>query len=242
MTPLDAITLSVIQAALQQTCDEMDLTFSRAAFSPVIAEANDRSDGIYSAEDGSLIAQGSQGLPVFVGVMQYSTKTIIEMIANGRCQPPEEGDIYIVNDPYLGGTHLMDVRFAMPVWRGGKIFCWLSNTGHWPDIGGSVPGGFSASATAVEQEGLRLPPVKLFKRKKLDPEIYAIICSNIRVADQRIGDIRAQAAALYVGQERLFAILDRYGGETARPSRCERISLPSRTAFTSQRLLSIPTA
>ena len=211
---LDAITLSVIQAALQQTCDEMDLTFSRAAFSPVIAEANDRSDGIYSAVDGALIAQGSQGLPVFVGVMQYSTKTIIEMIAEGRCLAPEEGDIYIVNDPYLGGTHLMDVRFAMPVWRGGKIFCWLSNTGHWPDIGGSVPGGFSASATAVEQEGLRLPPVKLFKKGRLDPEIYAIITSNIRVADQRIGDIRAQAAALHVGQDRLFAILDRYGDET----------------------------
>ncbi|MBU0584320.1 MAG: hydantoinase B/oxoprolinase family protein [Alphaproteobacteria bacterium] len=211
---LDAITLSVIQAALQQTCDEMDLTFSRAAFSPVIAEANDRSDGIYSAVDGALIAQGSQGLPVFVGVMQYSTKTIIEMIADGRCLAPEEGDIYIVNDPYLGGTHLMDVRFAMPVWRDGKIFCWLSNTGHWPDIGGSVPGGFSASATAVEQEGLRLPPVKLFKKGRLDPEIYAIITSNIRVADQRIGDIRAQAAALHVGQDRLFAILDRYGDET----------------------------
>ena len=174
----------------------MDLTFSRAAFSPVIAEANDRSDGIYSAVDGSLIAQGSQGLPVFVGVMQYSTRTIIEMIADGRCLPPQEGDIYIVNDPYLGGTHLMDVRFAMPVYRAGKIFCWLSNTGHWPDIGGSVPGGFSASATAVEQEGLRLPPVKLFKKGVLDPEIYAIICSNIRIADQRIGDIRAQAAAL----------------------------------------------
>ena len=108
----------------------------------------------------------------------------------------------------------MDVRFAMPVWRAGKIFCWLSNTGHWPDIGGAVPGGFSASATAVEQEGLRLPPVKLFKQGKLDPEIYAIITSNIRVADQRIGDIRAQAAALRVGQERLFAILDRYGDDT----------------------------
>ncbi len=211
---LDAITLSVIQAALQQTCDEMDLAFSRAAFSPVIAEANDRSDGIYSAVDGSLIAQGSEGLPVFVGVMQHSTRTIIKMIADGRVLPPEEGDVYIVNDPYLGGTHLMDVRFAMPVWRGGKIFCWLSNTGHWPDIGGSVPGGFSASATAVEQEGLRLPPVKLFKKGVMDPEIYAIICSNIRVADQRIGDIRAQVAALYVGQERLFQILDRYGDET----------------------------
>jgi N-methylhydantoinase B len=212
--PLDAITLSVIQASLAQVCDEMDLTFSRAAFSPVIAEANDRSDGIYSAEDGSLIAQGIGGLPVFVGVMQYSTRTIIEMIADGRCQPPEEGDIYIVNDPYLGGTHLMDVRFAMPVWRDGRIFCWLSNTGHWPDIGGSVPGGFSASATAVEQEGLRLPPVKLFKKGRLDPEIHAIIASNIRIADQRIGDIKAQAAALMVGAERLAGILDRYGDDT----------------------------
>lgn len=212
--PLDTLTLSVIQAALQQACDEMDLAFSRAAFSPVIAEANDRSDGIYAADDGALIAQGNQGLPVFVGVMQYSTRTVIEMIRDGRCQPPEEGDIYIVNDPYLGGTHLMDVRFVMPVYRAGKIFCWLSNTGHWPDIGGAVPGGFSASATAVEQEGLRLPPVKLFKAGRLDPEIHAIICSNIRVADQRIGDIKAQAAALVVGRERLAEILDRYGDDT----------------------------
>lgn len=214
MTTLDAITLSVIEAGLNQVCDEMDLAFSRAAFSPIIAEANDRSDGIYSAEDGSLIAQGIGGLPVFVGVMQYSTRTIIEMIRDGRCLPPEEGDIYIVNDPYLGGTHLMDVRFAMPVWRNGQIFCWLSNTGHWPDIGGAVPGGFSASATAVEQEGLRLPPVKLFRRGELDQQIQAIIFSNIRIADQRIGDIKAQAAALMVGRDRLFELLDRYGDQT----------------------------
>ncbi len=214
MSTLDAITLSVIQAGLQQVCDEMDLTFSRAAFSPVIAEANDRSDGIYSAEDGSLIAQGIGGLPVFVGVMQYSTRTLIEMIRDGKALKPEPGDIYIVNDPYLGGTHLMDVRFVKPVWRNGKIFCWLSNTGHWPDIGGAVPGGFSASATSVEQEGLRLPPVKLFKKGVMDPEIHAIIASNIRVADQRIGDIKAQAAALMVGQDRLYELLDRYGDMT----------------------------
>ncbi|WP_417604991.1 hydantoinase B/oxoprolinase family protein [Primorskyibacter flagellatus] len=218
---LDPITLTVIQSGLQQVCDEMDLSFSRAAFSPVIAEANDRSDGIYSAEDGSLIAQGSMGLPVFVGVMQFSTAQIIKMIAAGSVIAPEPGDIYIVNDPYLGGTHLMDVRFAMPVWRNGKIFCWLSNTGHWPDTGGAVPGGFSASATAVEQEGLRLPPVRLFKQGKLDPEIYAIICSNIRVADQRIGDVKAQAAALYVGQSRLTRLLDRYGDDTVREAIAE---------------------
>jgi len=210
---LDPITTSVIQAGLQQVCDEMDMTFSRAAFSPVIAEANDRSDGIYAADDGSLIAQGAGGLPVFVGTMQYSTRTLIEMIKMGTVAAPQPDDIYIVNDPYLGGTHLMDVRFARPFYRDGKIFCWLSNTGHWPDTGGSVPGGFSASATSVEQEGLRLPPVRLFKQGVMDTEIYAIICSNIRVADQRIGDVKAQAAALLVGEARLNALLDRYGDD-----------------------------
>ncbi|MED5359966.1 MAG: hydantoinase B/oxoprolinase family protein [Pseudomonadota bacterium] len=214
MSNIDPITLSVIQAGLQQVCDEMDLTFSRSAFSPVIAEADDRSDGIYDADSGELIAQGELGLPVFVGTMQFSTMTLIEFIRDGRALPPEDGDIYIVNDPYLGGTHLMDVRFAMPFYYEGELFSWLSNTGHWPDIGGAVPGGFSAHATAVEQEGLRLPPVKLVKRGEMDPEIYAIICSNIRIADQRIGDIKAQIAALKVGARQLTALLDRYGAET----------------------------
>lgn len=209
---LDPVTLAVIQAGLQQVCDEMDLTFSRAAFSPVIAEADDRSDGIYAAADGALIAQGARGLPVFVGTMQFSTRHIVERIEAGVTVAPEPGDIYIVNDPYLGGTHLMDVRFAMPFYREGAIYCWLSNTGHWPDTGGSVPGGFSASATSAEQEGLRLPPVKLFKRGVMDTEIYQIICSNIRVSEQRIGDIKAQASALLVGAARLTALLDRYGG------------------------------
>ena len=213
---IDPVTLAVIQAGLQQVCDEMDLTFSRAAFSPVIAEADDRSDGIYDPVDGSLIAQGARGLPVFVGTMQFSTRHLIERIAAGETAAPEPGDIYVVNDPYLGGTHLMDVRFAMPVWRQGAIFAWLSNTGHWPDTGGMVPGGFSASAISAEQEGLRLPPVKLFKRGAMDREIWQVIASNIRIADQRIGDVKAQAAALLVGAERLGALLDRYGDATVR--------------------------
>ncbi|CAN1532187.1 HyuB N-methylhydantoinase B/acetone carboxylase, alpha subunit [Paracoccaceae bacterium] len=225
---IDPVTFAVIQAGLQQVCDEMDLTFSRAAFSPVIAEADDRSDGIYSATDGSLIAQGSKGLPVFVGVMQFSTRTILQRIAEGVTAAPEPGDIYIVNDPYLGGTHLMDVRFAMPVWRGGKIYCWLSNTGHWPDTGGAVPGGFSASATSAEQEGLRIPPVKLFKRGVLDREIYQIICSNIRVSEQRIGDVQAQASALLVGAERLAGLLDRYGDATVTEAIAEMRRLAAR--------------
>jgi len=210
---MDPITLSVIQNGLQQVCNEMDLAFCRAAFSPVISEGMDRSDGLYAREDGALIAQGDLGLPVFVGTMQYSSRAVIERVRdNGWTLEP--GDVFIVNDPYLGGTHLMDVRFVKPFFYRGKLWCWLANTGHWPDIGGMVPGGFSANATEVEQEGLRLPPVKLFKKGVMDQEILSIILSNIRIADQRIGDIKAQAAALAVGDKRLTALLDRYGADT----------------------------
>lgn len=213
---LDPITVAVIQAGLAQVCNEMDIAFTRAAFSPVIAEADDRSSGLYDKDTGALIAQGEFGLPVFVGTMQYSTAELARLIREGQVAPPEPDDIYIVNDPYLGGTHLMDVRFALPFHVDGVLFCWLQNTGHWPDIGGMVPGGFSAKATEVEQEGLRLPPVKLFKRGVMDREIFSIISSNIRIADQRIGDIKAQAAALKVGASRLADLISRHGAETVK--------------------------
>ncbi|MDP6516689.1 MAG: hydantoinase B/oxoprolinase family protein, partial [Alphaproteobacteria bacterium] len=99
MTEIDPVTLAVIQNGLQQVCDEMDLAFVRAAFSPVISEALDRSDGIYDKDTGALVAQGELGLPVFVGAMQFSTQAVIE-----RARDIRPGDMYIVNDPYLGGT------------------------------------------------------------------------------------------------------------------------------------------
>ena len=208
MTNLDPVTLAVIQNGLKQVCNEMDLAFVRSAFSPIIAEALDRSDGIYHRDTGELIAQGDLGLPVFVGTMQFSTQAVIERVKDVR-----PGDVIVVNDPYLGGTHLMDVRFTKPFFYKGKLWAWLANTGHWPDTGGMVPGGFSANATEVEQEGLRLPPVKLYKEGRIDDEILSIILSNIRISDQRIGDIKAQAAALSVGERRLTALLDRYGAD-----------------------------
>jgi len=210
LTAIDPVTLAVIQNGLQQVCNEMDLAFVRAAFSPVIAEALDRSDGIYHGDTGELIAQGELGLPVFVGTMQFSTQAVIDRVTDEQI-PLQDGDVFVVNDPYLGGTHLMDVKFVKPFFYRARRWCWLANTGHWPDVGGVVPGGFSANATEVEQEGLRLPPVKLFKAGKLDSEILSIILSNIRIADQRIGDIKAQAAALAIGERRLTALLDRYG-------------------------------
>ncbi len=221
MTTLDPVTLAVIQNGLNQVCNEMDLAFVRSAFSPVISEGMDRSDGIYDTVDGSLIAQGELGLPVFVGTMQYSTRAVIEHVNAVHDGHVDPGDVFIVNDPYLGGTHLMDVRFVKPFFFAGKLFAWLANTGHWPDVGGMVPGGFSASATEVEQEGLRLPPVKLFKKGVMDREILSIILSNIRIADQRIGDIRAQAAALTTGEKRLTELVERYGEEVVRAAIAE---------------------
>jgi len=209
MATIDPVTLTVIQSGLHQVCNEMDVAHCRAAFSPIISESQDRSNGIYHRDSGDLIAQGELGLPIFVGTMQFSTQAVIERA--GEIHP---GDIFVVNDPYLGGTHLMDVRFVKPFFYQGKLYAWLANTGHWPDIGGMVPGGFSAHATEIEQEGLRLPPVKLYKRGEIDSEILSILMSNIRISEERIGDIKAQAAALTVGERRLTQLLDRYGVDT----------------------------
>jgi N-methylhydantoinase B len=238
-TLIDPITLGVIQNGLQQVCNEMDLAFVRSAFSPVIAEALDRSDGIYHLTTGELIAQGELGLPVFVGTMQFTVQAVIERVQRLKIAL-EPGDVFIVNDPYLGGTHLMDVKFVQPFFRNGQPWCWLANTGHWPDTGGMVPGGFSANATEVEQEGLRLPPVKLYKRGKIDDEILSIILSNIRIADQRIGDIKAQAAALATGERRLTALLDRYGDTTVEAAIGELKRRAARQMR--ERIASIPTA
>src|SRR4029078_7269444 len=189
------------------------LTSGPTSFAPVTPGALDRSAGIYHRDSGELIAQGELGLPVFVGTMQFTVQAVIERV-NRLKIAPHPGAVFIVNDLYLGGTHLMDVKFVQPFFRDGKLWCWLANTGHWPDTGAMVPGGFSANAPEVEQEGLRLPPVKLYKQGVLDDEILSIILLNIRIADQRIGDIKAQAAALATGHARLAALLDRYGDAT----------------------------
>ncbi len=206
---IDPVTLAVIENGLRQVCSEMDLVHEKTSFSPVISEAYDRSNGIYHRDDGEMIAQGELGLPIFLGVMQFATQAVIE-----RRRDLEPGDIIIQNDPYLGGTHLMDVKMVMPFHYRGRLWCWLSNTGHWPDTGGMVPGGFSSTATEIQQEGLRLPPVKLVKRGELVQDVVDIILNNIRVPEERIGDIRAQIGALRTGEKRLTALLDRYGAET----------------------------
>ena len=206
---LDAVTLSVVQNGLNQIASEMDLVHQKTSFSPVISEAFDRSNGIYDTKRGHIIAQGELGLPIFLGVMQETTREVIE-----HRQDLEPGDVVIVNDPYFGGTHLMDVKMVKPFYYQGELWAYLSNTGHWSDTGGMVPGGFCATATEIQQEGLRLPPVKLVRRGELINDVVDIIHSNVRIPDERIGDLRAQLGALSVGEQRLKVLLDKYGVDT----------------------------
>ena len=205
----DPITLAVVQNGLGQIASEMDLVHQKTSFSPVISEAFDRANGIYDRHDGKIIAQGELGLPIFLGVMQETTKQVIE-----RKGPLAPGDVIIVNDPYFGGTHLMDVRMVKPFYYRGELWAYLSNTGHWSDTGGMVPGGFCATATEIQQEGLRLPPVHLVRRGELIQDVVDVIMSNIRVPEERLGDMRAQLGALSIGEQRLTALLDKYGEET----------------------------
>ncbi len=202
----DPVTLAVIQNGLQQVASEMDMVHQKTSFSPIISEAFDRSNGIYDKDTGEIIAQGELGLPIFLGVMQSTTRSVID-----HRPDIEPGDVIIVNDPYFGGTHLMDVKMVKPFYYKEKLWAYLSNTGHWPDTGGSVPGGFNSAATEIQQEGLRLPPVKLYSRGKLNQDIVDIILHNIRVPDERVGDIRAQVGAITVGERRLTELLDKYG-------------------------------
>jgi len=205
---LDPVTLAVIQNGLRQIASEMDLVHEKTSFSPVISEAFDRSNGIYHPLTGEVIAQGEMGLPIFVGVMQFTTQAVIE-----RRKDLEPGDVILINDPYLGGTHLMDVKMVKPFYYKDKLWAYLSNTGHWPDTGGMVPGGFATKATEIQQEGLRIPPVKLYRRGELCTDIVDFVLNNIRVPEERIGDIKAQVGALTVGERRLTALLDRYGAD-----------------------------
>ena len=208
---LDPVTVAVVHRGLGSVATEMDLVHQKTSFSPIISEALDRSNGIYEAGSGEIVAQGDMGLPIFLSVMQSTTQAVIEHRSD-----LEPGDVVIVNDPYFGGTHLMDVKMLLPFYYRGELWCYLANTGHWSDTGGMVPGGFCATATEIQQEGLRLPPVKLVKGGELVQDVVDIILHNIRVPEERLGDMRAQLGALSVGEERLTALLDKYGEQTVR--------------------------
>ncbi len=205
---IDPVTLAVLKGRLEQIADEMDATLFRSAFNPIIAEAHDASHGLYHAETGETLVQGKSGLPIFVGAMSFAVKAVIEKAAKDG--DLADGDVYIFNDPYDGGTHLSDFRLVRPLYRDGKVFCYLASVGHWHDVGGNVPGNYNPVATESFQEGMLIPPVKLFRKGELRQDIVDIMQANSRLPGSLYGDLNGQINALELGEKRLNALLDEY--------------------------------
>ena len=208
---IDPVTLAVIRGRLEQIVDEMDATLFRAAFSPVIAEARDGSHGIYDARTGDTVAMGKRGLPVFIGAMSYATKAAI---ARARADGgPADGDIYLLNDPYDGATHLNDIKLIKPFFRDGALFCYLASVGHWLDVGGNVAGNYNPRATDIMQEGVRIPAVKLCEAGAMRQDIVDILLANARLPRSNYGDLNAQLGALELGTRRMHDLLDGFGAD-----------------------------
>jgi len=209
---LDPVTLAVLNGRLVQIADEMDATLYRSAFNPIIAEAHDACHGLYHAQTGNTLVQGTSGLPIFVGAMAFAVKAVIDKV--GRDGGLEAGDTFIFNDPYEGGTHLNDFRLVRPLMRDGHVFAWIASVGHWLDIGGAVPGNYNPKATESFQEGVRIPPVKLARGGTIQQDIVDILAANSRVPQSNWGDLNGQINALDLGERRLHALLDEYGDDT----------------------------
>ena len=211
---IDPVTLAILKGRFEQIADEMDATLFRSAFNPIIAEAHDASHGIYEAETGLTLVQGKSGLPIFVGVMAFGVKAVIDKASAG--DGLSEGDVWIFNEPYDGGTHVSDFRLVKPVFCNGQVFCFLASVGHWHDVGGNVPGNYNPAATEVLQEGMLIPPVKLYDKGVFRQDVVDILSANSRLPMSLYGDLNGQINALELGERRLKALLDEYGEDTAR--------------------------
>lgn len=209
---LDPVTLAVLKGRLEQIADEMDATLYRSAFNPIIAEAHDACHGMYDAASGATLVQGKSGLPVFVGAMAFAVKAAARAAAERGGMV--DGDVWLFNDPYEGGTHANDFKLVRPVFRGGALFCFLASAAHWHDVGGAVPGNYNPAATECWQEAVQIPPVRIVRAGVLDQDVLAILKANTRLPDSLWGDLNGQLAALELGAGRLDALLDEYGDAT----------------------------
>jgi N-methylhydantoinase B len=223
---MDPVTLAVVRGALEQIADEMDLHLIHAAISPIISETNDCAHGIFDAETGETIAQGRFGLPVFLANMQFTVQNLIAHVAGSGGFKP--GDVWILNDPYLSGTHLQDVVLVAPHFVDGKLFALLASTGHWMDIGGSVPGGWAPSAQEIHAEGIIIPPAKLYDQGVLNAALVSMFTTNVRLPTQIEGDLFAMVNVFTVGRRGLDLLIARYGAETLKSCVTEMIDRSER--------------
>lgn len=208
MANVDPITREVLQNALASAADEMALALYRTAYSTIVRDCLDYSTSLCDA-DGLMIAQGVT-IPLHLGAVPFAMATLFKKYGDVM----EEGDIFILNDPFEGGMHIPDIFIVKPIFWEQQRVAFAVSTAHHMDLGGRLPGSAACDNTEIFQEGLRIPWLKLYRRGEPDEAIFAIIRTNVRVPHQTIGDIRAQLAACHIGERAVHAMLRRYGAET----------------------------
>ena len=207
---LDPVTLEIVWNGLRSVTDECFLTLQRTAFSTNIKERNDHSTAILDAS-GRLIVQAENALPIHLASMGGLVRILLERFA-GEIVP---GDMFIANDPHAaGGTHLPDINMAAPIFNDDRLVGFACNIAHHADVGGAARGSMSGGLTEIYQEGLRIPVVHLFRRGELQREILDIVLLNMRLPDERRGDLNAQIAACRLGIERVHQLFARFGAMT----------------------------
>jgi N-methylhydantoinase B len=203
--------MEIFKSLFTSVAEEMGITLRRTAFSPNIKERRDYSCAVFDGA-GELIAQGDH-MPVHLGSMPMSVLAAVRALSMGP------GDIVALNDPYEGGTHLPDITLVSAVFSrdgaGRKPLFFLANRAHHSDVGGMTPGSMPLS-TEIFQEGIRIPPVKLYVAGRPSDQAMRLILANVRTPREREGDLTAQIAANRTGERRLHQIVQRYGERETR--------------------------
>jgi N-methylhydantoinase B len=201
---VDPATFEIVKNSLYKIAEEMRVVLARTAYSPLLKSAGDYSCGVFDAR-GEMVAQGPD-LPIHLGSMPDAVRAVVDAFVGDV----HDGDVFIHNDPYFGGSHLPDVNVVRPAFHDGRLLGYACLRAHWPDVGSATPGSYGA-VTEIFGEGLRLPPLRLISRGALNGDLEKIILANVRTPDERKGDLGAQLAATLRATERLQALAQRYG-------------------------------
>jgi N-methylhydantoinase B len=199
-------TFEIIKNSLFKIAEEMRVVLAKTAFSPLLKSAGDYSCGVFDVQ-GQMVAQGPD-LPIHLGSMPDAVHAVVAAFA----ADVHDGDVFIHNDPYFGGSHLPDVNVVRPAFFDGQLIGYACLRAHWPDVGSATPGSYGA-VPEIFGEGLRMPPLRLISRGTLNEDLEKLILANVRTPDERKGDLGAQLAATLRATERLQALARRYGAQ-----------------------------
>jgi N-methylhydantoinase B len=205
-TGLDPITVEVVRHKLEGIANEMQQTLLRSSFSPIVKEGLDASSSLFTIR-GETLAQAT-AIPIHLATLIPIIRKMLEVFPPATMKP---GDVYCMNDPYLGGTHLPDVALVQPVFFNDRPIAISATMTHHQDMGGMSPGSIPTTATEIFQEGLRLPPLKFRDAGRYNETLVAIIRQNVRIPDAVMGDLNAQLAACNVGARRIAALAGELG-------------------------------